>query len=461
MSEEKIILNIGGIKYETLRSTLTSQPETLLGKMFQKHNEYIKNSFNENEYFFNRNGEAFYYIMEFYRTGKFLWPTENKELKVTHQQLKEELDYFQINKSRAYSSLASEAVKSTIDRFILSLEELVVKHYISFKNRIFLLIGSVSIVINHDQLDHSLIQFKECAYNILNKMEKRIENHLVKTFSGLELKWKCELSYTFTAYEITITFSSPIEKLLKYENKQAHPAFIQAPVSTSEEKIVLNVGGKKYETFQSILAVKPETLLGAMFQDRNKCMRHPVNGNEYFFDRNSEAFYYIMEFYRTGNLPWPTESEKVTCKQLEEELDYFQIPFNKSTVSCSFALETVKNKFNNLIIAFEELIIYCCKYLRNKIILEVRHDDIRIIGNDLVKKHYLQGHLLEKFCSTKLKHLNAYYILNNMEKQIGDHLVKIFSELDFKWVVNRAQDHLKIYITFSIDDVFDEILNDG
>ncbi|CAG8787869.1 23713_t:CDS:2, partial [Dentiscutata erythropus] len=44
MSDEKIILNIGGIKYETLRSTLTAQPETLLGTMFRDQNEYIKNS---------------------------------------------------------------------------------------------------------------------------------------------------------------------------------------------------------------------------------------------------------------------------------------------------------------------------------------------------------------------------------------------------------------------------------
>ncbi|RIB23833.1 BTB/POZ protein [Gigaspora rosea] len=75
MPEEKIILNIGGIKYETFRSTLTSQPETLLGIMFQDQNECIKNSVNGNEYCFNRNGEVFHYIMEFYRTGKLLFPT--------------------------------------------------------------------------------------------------------------------------------------------------------------------------------------------------------------------------------------------------------------------------------------------------------------------------------------------------------------------------------------------------
>ncbi|CAG8700090.1 16292_t:CDS:1, partial [Dentiscutata heterogama] len=53
----------------------------------------------------------------------------------------------------------------------------------------------------------------------------------------------------------------------------------------------------------------------------------------------------------------PTKSKKVTCKQLEEEI-YFQIPFNKSIVLCSSALETVKNDVDNLILAFEELIIH-------------------------------------------------------------------------------------------------------
>ncbi|CAG8582134.1 27513_t:CDS:2 [Dentiscutata erythropus] len=461
MSEEKIILNIGDIKYETLRSTLIAQPETLLGTMFQDQNEFIKNSINGNEYFFNRNGEAFYYIMEFYRTGKLLWPTKTKDSRVTYQQLKEEIDYFRINKSKVFFLLASETAISAIDQFTSILEQLIISNYVSFNNEIFLKVSNNNIL-------NSLNQFREfrgCAFDILHTMEKQIEKHLVETFSELELKWKCqrECSYSYNShecpfFEIKINFSSPVDKLLKSENVKAQIAFTQVPVNTSEEKIVLNVGGKKY------LLPQPETLLGAMFQDRNKCMRHPINGNEYFFDRNSEAFYYIMEFYRTGKLTWPTESEKVTCEQLEVELDYFQIPFNKSKVLCSSAFETVRNNYNNLLLSFEELIIRCCNCFRNHIKLEIRRDGIRIVDNNKSSdnKHYYYLQDLQKFCLSKFKNSNAYYpTLDNMEKQIGDYLMEMFSDLELEWEFSRAQDHSKLYISisFSFENII-KILNE-
>ncbi|CAH1759517.1 7608_t:CDS:2 [Entrophospora sp. SA101] len=80
LNEERIILNVGGIKYETYRSTLIAFPETLLGTMFQERNNELLNSTNNNnesnkdEYFFDRNGKAFHYIMEWYRNGgEIIW----------------------------------------------------------------------------------------------------------------------------------------------------------------------------------------------------------------------------------------------------------------------------------------------------------------------------------------------------------------------------------------------------
>ncbi|CAG8593128.1 26988_t:CDS:2 [Gigaspora margarita] len=432
MSEERIILNIGGIKYETFRSTLIAQPETLLGTIFQDQNEYIKNFLvNGNEYFFNRNGKAFYYIMEFYRTGKLLWPTEMKDSQITYQQLKEELDYFQINKSNVFSSLASEIAKSTIDQFISSLEQLIISHYIN--------------------------NFDRCAFDILSNMGKQIENHLIETFYGLDLKWECQKKiYTsYQVFEIAITFSSPVEKLLKLENSQDHIIFIQAPINTSEEKIILNVGGKKYETFQSSLTAQPETLLGTMFQDRNKCMRHPINGNEYFFDRNSEAFYYIMEFYRTGKLIWPNESGKVTCKQLEVELDYFQIPFDKPTVICSSVLEIVRNNINNLILAFEELIIRCCKYFINHIKLELRNGEVYIINDRTDNRHYYDLQDLQIFCQSKFMYYETRVILDNMGIHIEEQLVKRFMDLNLKFESGQNSSCLPlITISFSFENIY-------
>ncbi|CAG8678675.1 9184_t:CDS:2 [Cetraspora pellucida] len=427
MLEERIVLNIGGIKYETLRSTLTAQPETLLGTIFQDQNEYIKNSVNGNEYFFNRNGKAFYYIMEFYRTGKLLWPIETKPLKVTYQQLKEELDYFQINNSKVFFSMASESVKSTIDRFISHLEQLIINNYINFVNKFSLSVRSDT------QSDSCLGIFKDCAFDILSNIGEQIERRIVESFSELKLKWVHQ--NWGSSIKIVITFSSPVEKLLKSGSNQAH---IQVPINISEEKIILNVGGKKYETCQSTLIAQPETLLGVMFQDRNTSMRYPFNGNEYFFDRNSEAFDYIMKFYQTGKHTWPTKLGQVTREQLTEEFDYFQIPFNKSTVSCAWALDIVRQKFNDLILAFEELVIRCCNCLRNNITLRIgRHDSV-ILG-------YANSDL-KKFCFSKF---TDYSTLDNMGKHVGDHLVKVFCDLGLIWRLSRIENCLQVNISFN------------
>ncbi|CAG8453691.1 1015_t:CDS:2 [Paraglomus brasilianum] len=101
----------------------------------------------------------------------------------------------------------------------------------------------------------------------------------------------------------------------------------------SEERIVLNVGGMKYETYRSTLLSLPTSLLGTMFSLRNSMLLHPTNNNEYFFDRNGRAFHYIIEYYRTGRLRYPPPKYSlVSCEELETELDFFQIPIPQHLV---------------------------------------------------------------------------------------------------------------------------------
>ncbi|CAG8508490.1 11774_t:CDS:2 [Ambispora gerdemannii] len=79
------------------------------------------------------------------------------------------------------------------------------------------------------------------------------------------------------------------------------------------ERIILNVGGiKQYETYRSTLTAYPDTLLGTMFSERNKQLVNPTQispaGNkEYFIDRDGHVFRYILQFYRTGKIPWPDQ----------------------------------------------------------------------------------------------------------------------------------------------------------
>ena len=70
-----------------------------------------------------------------------------------------------------------------------------------------------------------------------------------------------------------------------------------------------------------------------MFSPENEALLKPAypGGNEYFIDRNGHAFYFIMEFYRTGEITWSdnissTKEFPVTKRALDLEIEYFQIP---------------------------------------------------------------------------------------------------------------------------------------
>ncbi|CAG8595570.1 5010_t:CDS:2 [Ambispora gerdemannii] len=101
------------------------------------------------------------------------------------------------------------------------------------------------------------------------------------------------------------------------------------------ERIILN-----YETYRSTLTDYPNTLLGEMFHEQNRYLLQPVNGNEYFLDRNSRAFHYILEYYRTGKIVWQESSNNgVTRKELEAEIEHFEIP--KTEILKPFTTEGV------------------------------------------------------------------------------------------------------------------------
>lgn len=52
-----------------------------------------------------------------------------------------------------------------------------------------------------------------------------------------------------------------------------------------EERVVLNIGGNRFEVSRSTLTKYPKTLLGNMFLVKNKHLRKPDKKGEYFFDR--------------------------------------------------------------------------------------------------------------------------------------------------------------------------------
>jgi hypothetical protein len=65
--------------------------------------------------------------------------------------------------------------------------------------------------------------------------------------------------------------TSPLVILSNFQRKQQKLFnFYNSMQKSVDERIILNVGGIRYETYKSTLLKYPNTLLSAMFSDRNK-----------------------------------------------------------------------------------------------------------------------------------------------------------------------------------------------
>ncbi|XP_030077132.1 voltage-gated potassium channel KCNC4 [Microcaecilia unicolor] len=83
------------------------------------------------------------------------------------------------------------------------------------------------------------------------------------------------------------------------------------------DKMVLNVGGTRHETYRSTLRTLPGTRLAWLAEPQPT-----PGGHEFFFDRHPGVFSYVLNYYRTGKLHCPAD----ICGPLfEEELAFWGI----------------------------------------------------------------------------------------------------------------------------------------
>lgn len=67
--------------------------------------------------------------------------------------------------------------------------------------------------------------------------------------------------------------------------------------SNMDDPIIINVGGKRFETYEETLARFPETLLGS---SSRRAKFYNTKRQEYFFDRHRSAFDAILYYYQSG-----------------------------------------------------------------------------------------------------------------------------------------------------------------
>nr|QWE79657.1 potassium voltage-gated channel protein Shal [Strigamia maritima] len=96
------------------------------------------------------------------------------------------------------------------------------------------------------------------------------------------------------------------------------PPIPKERVRRDDEKLYINVSGRRFETWRNTLEKYPDTLLGSNEKD----FFYDEDNKEYFFDRDPDLFRHVLNFYRTGKLHYP-KHECLTS--YDEELAFFGI----------------------------------------------------------------------------------------------------------------------------------------
>ncbi|XP_055354900.1 potassium voltage-gated channel protein Shaw-like isoform X2 [Paramacrobiotus metropolitanus] len=96
----------------------------------------------------------------------------------------------------------------------------------------------------------------------------------------------------------------------------------------SENRVILNVGGIRHETYKATLKKIPATRLSRLTE---ALANYDPVLNEYFFDRHPGVFAQVLNYYRTGKLHYPTD----VCGPLfEEELEFWGLDSNQVEPCC-------------------------------------------------------------------------------------------------------------------------------
>jgi len=103
-----------------------------------------------------------------------------------------------------------------------------------------------------------------------------------------------------------------------------------ASAAVTPNKIIINVGGTRFETYKSTLRNIPDTRLAWITESKADNPDYDPLTGEYFFDRHPGMFLMVLNYYRTGKLHAPTD---VCGPAYEDELAFWGID-EKQIESC-------------------------------------------------------------------------------------------------------------------------------
>ncbi|KAH0546951.1 hypothetical protein KQX54_016367 [Cotesia glomerata] len=139
----------------------------------------------------------------------------------------------------------------------------------------------------------------------------------------------------------------------------------------AENRVVLNIGGIRHETYKATLKKIPATRLSRLTE---ALANYDPILNEYFFDRHPGVFAQVLNYYRTGKLHYPTD----VCGPLfEEELEFWGLDSNQVEPCCWMTYTQIGATFVGLRLVprywnFQSLLIGSRQSISDKIQVQSR-----------------------------------------------------------------------------------------
>ncbi|KAM4642687.1 voltage-gated potassium channel KCNC1-like [Discoglossus pictus] len=115
-------------------------------------------------------------------------------------------------------------------------------------------------------------------------------------------------------------------------------------MDASRSRVIINVGGVRFETYINTFQTFPGTKL-ANLTESGACSEYDQKNNEFFFDRNPKVFGYVLDFYRTKHLHC---SNDICRSVLMDELSFWEINSSQLDHCCWLKINSKDNDMEDL-----------------------------------------------------------------------------------------------------------------
>lgn len=141
------------------------------------------------------------------------------------------------------------------------------------------------------------------------------------------------------------------------------------------QRIVLNVGGQRFDTYLGTLTTVPHTRLCWMADKHPLSPEYDYTTGEYFFDRHPGIFNEVLNYYRTGKLHCPTH---ICASEFSEELVFWGInPQNMESCCWVHYRNHIKN---------EKSLQTYGEHHESSTVVDVRSGSVRVMSNVCTSK---------------------------------------------------------------------------